>query len=134
MLFKVQTENGTIIVFKEAVNCIIVKVIEEFEGKVSIGNHKGKLSDFMSKIGGKEEASDIQITNGEHGLDIRVYLLIRFGTSIRKVTELLIDRIKTQVEMETEQSVNSVSLIITGVFSKQIAKRNIEIKREVRGC
>lgn len=132
MLYKVQTENGAIMVFKEAIACIITKVIEEFEGSVLIASQKGKISNFMAKIGGKEEAGAIEITNGKNGLDIRIYVLIRFGTSIRKITGLIIDRITTQVK-ETGIPVNSVSVVITGVFSKQIAKRNIEIKKETRG-
>ncbi|WP_206459165.1 Asp23/Gls24 family envelope stress response protein [Anaerovorax sp. IOR16] len=133
MLYKVQTENGTITVFKEAIAAIITRVMEQFDGKVLIANQKGKFSNLMAKIGGKEDGGTIEITNGKKGLDIRIYVLIRFGSSINKTTELIIDQIKTEVEKGTDIPVNSVSVVITGVVSKQVARRNIEIKKETRG-
>ncbi|MEA4987017.1 MAG: Asp23/Gls24 family envelope stress response protein [Anaerovorax sp.] len=130
MLYKIQTENGTITVFKEAIVAIISRVMEQFDGKVLIANQKGRISNLMAKIGGKEDGGTIEITNGKKGLDIRIYVLIRFGSSINKTTELIIDQIKTEVEKGTDIPVNSVSVVITGVVSKQVARRNIEIKKE----
>jgi len=130
VLYKIQTENGTITLFKEAVAAIIIRVMETFAGKVLIANQKGKIYYFIARISGKEDGGTIEIINGKKGFDIRIYVLIRFGSSINKTTELIIEQIKNEVERGTGVPVNSVSVVITGVFSKQIARRNIEIKKE----
>ncbi|WP_324824003.1 Asp23/Gls24 family envelope stress response protein [Sinanaerobacter sp. ZZT-01] len=130
MLYKIQTENGTITLFKEAVAAIIIRVMETFAGKVLIANQKGKIYHFIARVSGKEDGGTIEIVNGKKGFDIRIYVLIRFGSSINKTTELIIEQIKNEVEKGTGVPVNSVSVVITGVFSKQIARRNIEIKKE----
>lgn len=128
MLYKVEAKDGDISIDKNVVGRIIVRAVEQFNGKVLISNHKGRVAGFAAKLGMADDVSYMEINTGAKGLDIRFYILIRFGTSINKVTEQLISTIKTDTEEITGLEVNSIAVVVTGMVSKQTARRNIEVR------
>ncbi len=128
LLYQRETRNGTISIDKAVVGKIISDAISKFHGKVVISNHKGKVSGFAAKIGVTDDWSSMEIISKENGLDIRFFILIRFGTSINHTTDTLIKTIKENVEMMTDMNVNSIAVVVTGMVSKQTARRNIVVK------
>lgn len=128
MLFRLETEIGSISLDRSVIVKIITDTVDKFNGKVLISNHKGKVSGFVSKLGVNEEGNNMEINYGEKGLDIRLYIIIRFGTSIRMVTEHLIQNIKKNIEEYTTIEANSIAVVVSGMFSKQIVRRNIEVR------
>jgi len=129
LFYKVETDEGYITIEKAVVGKIIIEEVKKFRDKVLISNHKGKVAGFVSKIGGLDDVSHLEMVMGSKGLDVRVYLVIRFGTSIGKVTNELIEGIQKEIEAMTGIEPNSVAIVVTGTISKHIAKRNIEVKR-----
>lgn len=128
MLYKLETKEGSISIDKAVIGKIILQAVEQFKGKVLISNHKGKVSGITVKFGGTDDINYMDITLGSKGLDIRFYIVIRFGTSINKVTEQLIQTIKRDVEEFTGLEANSIAIVITGMVSRQLSKRNIVVK------
>ena len=129
MLYRLETKDGDISIDKAVVGKIIAEAAEQFQGKVLISNHKGRMvSGFAAKIGVMDDISSMEINLGNNGLDIRFYILIRFGTSINRVTEELIRTIKKNTEYMTGLEVNSIAVVVTGMISKQTVRRNIEIR------
>ena len=128
-MITVETEFGTITITKSVIGKIITDVIDEFEGKVIISNHKGKVPGLVSKIGGMDEISNMEINLTEQGLDIRIFVVLRFGTSITRVTNHLVDEIHRRVREMTAMEPNSVAVVVTGMISKHIAPRHIEVTR-----
>ncbi|QOX62802.1 Asp23/Gls24 family envelope stress response protein [Anoxybacterium hadale] len=128
LLYKVEARDGSISIDKNVVGKIIAKAVEQFGGKVLISNHRGRVAGFAAKIGVADDISYMEINLGKNGLDIRFYILIRFGTSINRVTEQLISTVKKNTEEITGLEVNSVAVVVTGMVSKQTARRNIEVK------
>ena len=128
MLYNHETQEGIISIDKHVIGIIILEAVKQFEGKVLLSNHKGKTSGIVPKIGGIDDRSYMDIDIGEKGIDIRFYIVIRFGTSINKVTEVLIGRIKKNTEQITGLEVNSIAVVVTGIVSKQMVRRNIEVK------
>ncbi|MBR0596529.1 Asp23/Gls24 family envelope stress response protein [Sinanaerobacter chloroacetimidivorans] len=128
MFYKAETQLGNIGIEKAVIGRIITEAVEEFHGKVVISNYKGKVSGLVAKIGGIDDVNYMEITLGEKGLDIKVFIMIKFGTSISKVTDQLIRNIKNNVEEFTGMEANSIAVVVTGMFSKQIVKRNIEVR------
>lgn len=128
-MITVETEFGTITITKSVIGKIITDVIDEFEGKVIISNHKGKVPGLVSKIGGMDEISNMEINLTEQGLDIRIFVVLRFGTSITRVTNQLVDEIHRRVREMTAMEPNSVAVVVTGMISKHIAPRYIEVTR-----
>lgn len=129
LLYRLETECGTISVDKAVVGRIIADAVSQFKGKVLISNHKGKpVNAFALKIGMTDDISSMEIGQGKNGLDIRFFILIRFGTSINRVTEQLIETIKNITEQTIGLEVNSIAVVVTGMISKQTVRRNIEVR------
>ena len=129
LLHRIETEEGTITIEKPVIGRIILEEVRKLKGRVWISSHKGKVPGLVSRIGGQDEMNHLEITNGQKGIDIRVYVVIRFGTSIGAVTNQLLDSIQERVKQYTDIDLNSVAVIVTGMVSKQVAKRNIEVRR-----
>ena len=129
LFYRLETMNGAISIDKEVIGKIIAEAVGQFKGKVLISNHKGKVvSGFAARLGVMDDISYMEINLEKGGLDIRFYILIRFGTSINRVTEQLIETIKKNTEEMTGLEVNSVAVVVTGMVSKQTVRRNIEVR------
>ncbi len=130
LLYRLETAEGTISVDKEVIGRIVAEAVGQFSGKVFISNHKGKVvSGFAAKLGVMDDISYMEIGIDSSGLNIRFFILIRFGTSINSVTEQLIASIRKNTEEITGLEVNSVAVVVTGMVSKKhTVRRNIEVK------
>ena len=117
LLYKYETKEGTITIYKSVIGKIILEATGQFGGKV-----------LLSKIGGVDDSNFMEISIGEDGLDLRFYIVIRFGTSINRVTEMLIARIKKNTDEITGLKVNSIVVVVTGIVSKQMVRRYIEVR------
>ncbi|MHC1722316.1 MAG: Asp23/Gls24 family envelope stress response protein [Aminipila sp.] len=129
MLFKEETEKGSIIIEKAVIAKIVAETVAQFNGKVLISNYKNKATTFAAKIGVTDDINNMEITMGEKGLDIKLYIVVKFGTSIGMVTNTLINDIHDKVYELTSIEPNSVAIVVTGMVSKHIARRNIEVRR-----
>lgn len=130
MLYKEETENGSIIIGKAVIAKIVTETVAQFKGKVLISNYKNKATAFVAKIGVTDDINNMDITMGEKGLDIKLYIVVKFGTSIGMVTNTLINDIHDKVYQYTSIEPNSVAIVVTGMISKNIARRNIEVRRD----
>lgn len=128
LFYKIETSAGNISMEKAVVGKIIWEIIEEFQGKVLLSHYKGKASSLVAKIGGIDDLSYMDIDMGPDGLDLKIYVVIKFGTSIKLVTKTILEKGKQNLEEFTGMKVNGISIVVTGMFSKQIVRRNIEIK------
>lgn len=128
MLYKSDAEQGSIIIRKPVIGRIIWEVIRRQNGRVFLSNHKGKIVQRKYRYGTLDASEYMDLLYKEPNLDIRIYISIKFGTSISMITELLIQEIKQDIERMTGLEVNSIAIVVTGLIAKQITKRNIEIK------
>lgn len=128
MLHKFETDQGSIFIDRAVISKIIIEAMEQFRGKAWISNHKGKILSSTSKSNMGDDKNYSEISIGEKGMDVRIYIVIRFGTSINKVTEQLITTIKNNIEEFVGIEANSIAIVVTGMISKQMARRNIVVK------
>ncbi|HZK02661.1 MAG TPA: Asp23/Gls24 family envelope stress response protein [Anaerovoracaceae bacterium] len=128
-LFYKKMKNGSVKIRRSVIGRIIIEAVRKFDGRVKITNHKGKVIKIREKYGIPDATDYFEINMTEKGLDVTVYIVIRFGISIGLVTEQLINDIKNDVEELTGIEANSIAIIVTGLISKQIVPRNIEVKR-----
>jgi uncharacterized alkaline shock family protein YloU len=63
-------------------------------------------------------------------LDVRVFVVVKFGTSIGWVTNQLIEDIQNHIKLFTSMEPNSVAIVVAGTLSQQLTRRHIEVKRE----
>ena len=130
MLYKIETSTGSISIAKNVIGRIVIQAVKKFKGNVMISNHKGKVHGLVKKIGDGDAINNMDITMGENGLDLRIYVVLNFGTSIGNVTNQLIEEIYTRIKAFTGAPPNSVAIIVTGILAnQQMARRNIEVKR-----
>ena len=131
MLYKVETSVGSVSITKTAIGSIVIRSAQKFTDNLKISNQKGKVTKLTKKIGGGDATvNNLDITMSSNGLDIRIYVVMNFGTSIGTITNELIEDVYTKIEKLTGTPPNSVAVIVTGmVAKKQVARRNIEVKR-----
>jgi len=126
----ITTEYGNILITKNVIGKIVLDVVAEYRGKVLISNHKGKFTGIVGRLSGVDEISNMEILFDKDGVpDIKIYVIIRFGTSITKVTHSLIEKIQKKIYTLIERDPASISVVVAGTISKNIAKRNIEIMK-----
>lgn len=131
MLYRFNTEYGEISITKAVITTIIIEAVDRFDGKVLISSSRGKLvPGLFTKIGYFDESSNIEINMGPRGLDIRIFIVLKFGTSIAKATNQLIEEIQNNIKAFTTVEPNSVAVVVAGTLSRQLARRNIEVKRD----
>ena len=131
MLYRFNTEYGEISITKAVITKIIIEAVERFDGKVLISNQRGKIvTGLFSKIGYFDDSSNIEINMGPKGLDVRIFLVLKFGTSIAKVTNQLIEEIQHNIKAFTTAEPNSVAVVVAGTLSQQLTRRYIEVKRD----
>lgn len=128
-MITVETDLGTITVNKAAIGRIIIEAAEKFDGKVIISNHKGRVPGRVPKFGGMDEINNMEIELTENGLNIRVFVVLRFGTSITQATNQMVDEIHRNIKAMTGMEPNSVAVVVTGMLSKHVAPRHIEVTR-----
>jgi len=130
LLYKLETSTGSISITKTVIGRIVIQSVKKFRDKVMISNRKGKVPGLVKKISGGDVINNMDITMGENGLDLRIYVVINFGTSIGRVTNSLIEEIHTRIKEFTGIEANSVAVVVTGMISKQqMTRRNIEVKK-----
>ncbi len=123
--YTVRTDIGKIVVSNNSIREIVQAAVDKFDGRVYITNRKGRP---QGRFG--DEARDIDITVSEGRLRIRTYIVIRFGISIHLVTNEIAEDIKNGIETVTGQKPAVVSLVVAGVMSAKLAKRDIEVVKE----
>lgn len=131
MLYRNENEHGSIILEKAVFAKIVTETVAQFNGKVLISNYKNKATTFAAKIGVTDDISNMDIGMGEKGLDVKLYIVVKFGTSIGMVTNTLIKDIHDKIYEFTSVEPNSVAIVVTGMISKNIARRNIEVRRGI---
>ncbi|WP_312353401.1 Asp23/Gls24 family envelope stress response protein [Aminipila sp.] len=131
MLYRNENEHGCIILEKAVFAKIVTEIVAQFNGKVLISNYKNKATTFAAKIGVTDDISNMDIVMGEKGLDVKLYIVVKFGTSIGMVTNTLIKDIHDKIYEFTSVEPNSVAIVVTGMISKNIARRNIEVRRGI---
>ncbi|MFA5638209.1 MAG: Asp23/Gls24 family envelope stress response protein [Anaerovoracaceae bacterium] len=131
MLYKFETEYGTISISRAVITKIITNAVRRFNGKVYISNTKGRMpSGFFTKIGYFDDTQNIDISMGSKGLDIKFFIIIKFGTSIGHVTNQLITEIQENITTMTGEKPNSIAVVVKGTLSRELQRRNIEVKSE----
>lgn len=130
-MIDIKTDFGTITITKSIIAKIVSEAINLQQSKVILTNHKGKPLGIGGKIGVFDESNIIEVTPNGQSVDIKFYIMIKFGKSIGAITNELIETVRSEMMALTGVMPNSVSVVITGMLSKNeiVAKRNIEIKK-----
>ena len=128
--YSIKNERGNILITKKVIARIVVDAVDKFDGKVFITNQNGKLFGAFSRLGGLDETINMEINFSEKGVDIRLFIVVRFGTSIGMVTTQLMDDIQDAVHRIMGIETNSLSVVLAGTISRTIAMKYMEGRKK----
>ena len=117
-----KNDTGKILLSRAVIGNIIINTVDKLEGKAVLCNSKGK-----SGYNEKKNMTFFEAVSNEDGLYIKIYILMKFGAGISKITSSIIDNVKNDVTVSLGVEPKTVSLVIKGVFSKNTVRRNIEV-------
>ena len=134
VMLDIQTKLGDIKFSPGIINGIIVDSLADFGDDVYMMNYKGRYMDAVPGIAPKlnlynDESGGIELEETENGIKIKVYIVVRFGLSIGTLTSDIIDRISENFEKTMGEKPENVTIAVSGVFSKIIGRRYIEVCR-----
>ncbi len=127
MIYKKDTEIGEILVEKNVIVELVYEAVAEFGKKVVVGNYSKNTDKLYQKMSTGAENSAIQVTIGENGPDIKICVMVKFGTSIGQVSKKLIMAVRQGVYTTLGVEPGRVEVVITGIISKNVVRRNIKI-------
>lgn len=117
-MFDIETKMGSIHFSQSIINRIVENAVEGCGGKVFLNNYSGGLN-----------APAVEFIEGEDGFELKVFIVLKFGASIKENTTEIINSIYDNAEKILGRKPLKVTVTVTGVLSKNIAKRHIEVSR-----
>lgn len=125
MFRNIDTEYGSIGINKSIITQMVTDAVDAYPGKVRLGNAKAVFNIFSN-----DESSNIDIVWDDEEIYINIFLIIKFGTSISRVTNGIIDYIEKNIKVTFGDIPHKIRILVTGIESKQqVIKRDIEVVR-----
>lgn len=125
MFRNIDTEYGSIGINKTIITQMVTDAVDAYSGKARLGNAKAVFNIFSN-----DESSNIDIVWDDEGIYINIFLIIKFGTSISRVTNGIIDYIEKNIKVTFGDIPHKIRILVTGIESKQqVIKRDIEVVR-----
>ena len=125
MFRNIDTEYGSIGINKSIITQMVTDAVDAYSGKARLGNAKAVFNIFSN-----DESSNIDIVWDDEGIYINIFLIIKFGTSISRVTNGIIDYIEKNIKVTFGDIPHKIKILVTGIESKQqVIKRDIEVVR-----
>lgn len=125
MFRNIDTEYGSIGINKNIITQMVTDAVDAYSGKVRLGNAKAVFNIFSN-----DESSNIDIVWDDEEIYINIFLIIKFGTSISRVTNGIIDYIEKNIKVTFGDIPHKIRILVTGIESKQqVIKRDIEVVR-----
>lgn len=117
-----QNEYGSIQVTRSVMVQMVSEIISETDGV--------QLAAVKRKFPAGKTSMEISLDE-DAAPEIKVYVIVDFGTSISAVTYSLINEIKNRMNKVLETVPSSISITIVGTKTNHgVAKRDIEVKRD----
>lgn len=125
-----RTSLGTVTINDNVIAKIILRAVEKSDGKLLLSSERGRILGVASRVGVGDILGNFQIQEKENKYFLKFSGIIRFGSSIKNVTENVLDLVQEEMQQFFPTQGGEIILHIVGVKSKQIAERDIEVKRE----
>lgn len=125
MLHQEKNEFGYITIDESLISQVIYEVIKSFNGNVWLANYKGKQNDLIIKIGDFDALSQLDISETDNGILVKIYIMTKFGQSISAVVNKVFDAVSKTIIDDLCLQIDNIVVELTGVISsKSIGKRN----------
>jgi len=122
-----ENKLGNISISQDIIRSIIVDKTIASLGKEYLKNSKGKkISRFNTSSGIKFHFNKRKSCSTED-VEIVVYMILKFGTSIKNTTDTIGRSIKNIIETSFDIPVSKIKFVITDIESKIIVRKEIEV-------
>ncbi|MCF0150367.1 MAG: Asp23/Gls24 family envelope stress response protein [Firmicutes bacterium] len=125
MLAREKNEFGYISLNNALLEQIIDHALKKHSDNARLANYNGNGAEPVWMLIGLDNMAEKEVVVDENGVFIRLYLVIRFGQSISGICEDMIASIRNDIVDLLQLPVKNIEIVVTGVISKRIAKRNI---------
>ena len=124
------TNLGTIIINTSIISKEVIKASTKVNESIFFATEKGKLLGLPKKVGSSELSANILVDEKEGRFNLTLYIIMNFGSSIKKVTESMLNDLEESFKLMFPSQPGKITIKIVGVKSKKIAARDIEVIRE----
>ncbi len=116
-----KTKYGTITITDHIYASIVEDVLEEenFSGIVWVSTKRGKVV--------TDALQSMKIGQAENEIVISLYIVVKFGISIKKICKEFADRLADKVVDACGNSELRILINVAGIKSKNIARRDVEV-------
>ena len=122
------TEWGTIQISKNAVGSILDRAMAPLEDRAWIAGRRGMLGSLADAVGMGDDYAELMMDVDADGrLTLSMDIIVRFGISIKAVTDGIIDTLRKGVTQLTGQPPRTIRIHVVGTLSKQLIRRDIEV-------
>jgi uncharacterized alkaline shock family protein YloU len=127
MLYREVNHIGAVSINHSVVDEMIADAFIACEDKAWLANYKGAVSDMTIRLRNYDALAEKVVKMTEKGIFVRLYIMLRFGSSISEVTAGIMDRLAFSMLEYLELPIDNIEVIVTGILSKNVAKRNIRM-------
>ena len=127
MLYREVNHIGAVSINHSVVDEMIADAFLSCEDKAWLANYQGAVSDVTIRLRNYDALAEKVVNMSEKGIFIRLYIMLRFGSSISEVTAGIMDRLAYSILEYLELPIDNIEVVVTGILSKNVAKRNIRV-------
>ena len=126
-MMQYKTEKGTVTMDSNVFSMIALETALRREEIFAVTNARGKR--IRTRGTGRENLGFIEVgfTEKDDEIDLRIYVILNFGKSIRTVAKEFGREVRESIRDITGISVRNLTMVVTGVKSRKIARRELEI-------
>jgi uncharacterized alkaline shock family protein YloU len=127
MLYKEKTGRGRIKYGENIIGGIARQAILATDGRAVPSDAKGRQIKGDGAFGSSDDTL-VDATFVDGRLNAKIYILVRFGSSISKVCDDIDRDFRATVPGIIGAEAGELTIVVKGLLSKNVSKRNIEVK------
>ncbi|MDR1778805.1 MAG: Asp23/Gls24 family envelope stress response protein [Clostridiales Family XIII bacterium] len=128
MLYETHSKFGKIAYDKEIIASIVRRELQGREGRILFSDPRGRVrKNALRETSDDAAFLDVELREDAGQMDITVYLVIYFGTSIKEMAAEITECLRRDVPLVTGFTVGRVSVVVTGVMAKSLVRRRTEV-------
>ena len=123
-IYREENGNGTIEIDRRVAESLCARVIEEFSGRILTSDVKGRLRRGALR-NPQESAGFVRARLKDGRLNLKLYLIFRFGLSVRDLAAELAKRLREETPKATGFEAGLIKMVFVGTRSERVSKRQI---------
>lgn len=105
---------GRVKISPAAIAALVAETVKECYGVVGMSN-RGRLSAAMPRQRGRYAQRGIEISEGEHGVIVDIYVVVEYGTRVTEVAAGVMRRVYFQLTQGAGLPVQAVNIHVHGL-------------------